>query len=450
MISNRQSSNIIRTIVRSVYDMQDLRIKMGNRIVGNFKAKMGLTQDGMSEEQMEQEDKTFLEKLRIDYRRITDPIAAIIRDNKKSPKATREKKEAALAASNVTKLPISDIDADDVEPVDKLPKEKDFIPGEIISSYTEMKLVHQYLLFLVAEKAHFKDLEDALQKVPIYTEFLQHIDGIGPAMAGVIVSEIDIHIPTYVSSIWKYAGMDVVVVGSYTDNAGKKVYVPAIKLRDSLDPDSLRLLVTSPEPNKVMGEQVLTTADGHKITLENVGRSRKAHSLEKRTYINKDGQEAVRDSISYNPFLKTKLLGVLGTSFLRCGSTTVNGVRMGAPKRKQFAIDHGFVAVRKKKDEPSPGTTDQQVTQWLKDNGYKVEELRGEYGVYYYNYKNRIRTSPRHDDKTDAHVHKMAIRYMVKRFLKDLYVKWKTLENLPVHPEYSEGKQGIIHNKIAA
>ena len=39
----------------------------------------------------------------------------------------------------------------------------------------------------------------------------------------------------------------------------------------------------------------------------------------------------------------------------------------------------------------------------------------------------------------------MAVRYMVKRFLVDLYVAWRKLEGLPVASEYSEGKLGIKH-----
>jgi hypothetical protein len=35
---------------------------------------------------------------------------------------------------------------------------------------------------------------------------------------------------------------------------------------------------------------------------------------------------------------------------------------------------------------------------------------------------------------------------MIKRFLADLYVAWRTLEGLPVAPPYSEAKQGHVHH----
>ena len=42
-------------------------------------------------------------------------------------------------------------------------------------------------------------------------------------------------------------------------------------------------------------------------------------------------------------------------------------------------------------------------------------------------------------DKTKpyaGHIKNRAIRYMVKMFIKDLYVAWRTLENLPIREPY--------------
>ena len=36
--------------------------------------------------------------------------------------------------------------------------------------------------------------------------------------------------------------------------------------------------------------------------------------------------------------------------------------------------------------------------------------------------------------KTKGHRHNAAIRYMVKRFLADLYNVWRKLEGLEIHP----------------
>ena len=118
------------------------------------------------------------------------------------------------------------------------------------------------------------------------------------------------------------------------------------------------------------------------------GRSRKAHHLEDDIYLDADGKEQTKKSITFNPFLKTKLIGVLGSSFIKTG---------------------------------------------------------GYYRTVYDNYKERLAHMPAHEEKSKGHRHNMAVRYMVKRFLVDLYVAWRNLEGLPVASEYSEGKLGIKH-----
>ena len=279
----------IKTMVRGFYDLQKLRMQMGNRVVGNFKAKLG-QEPGESEDELSPDAKLILNNLRASYRRITDGV-----------------KRVSI---------------------------KNFKGDAVIGDYADFILAQSYFDIEASETRGFNSLEKLLDDFPIYTEFLKDIRGVGPAMAGIIISEIDITKAEYPSSIHKYAGLDV-----------------------------------------VKGE----------------GRSRKKHHLEESTYIDKEGKEQKKMGITFNPFLKTKLIGVLGTSFLRSAS---------------------------------------------------------EYREHYDNYKNRLENAPAHKQKTKGHRHNMAVRYMVKRFLIDLYVNWRTLEGLPVAKEYSEAKLGIVH-KVA-
>ena len=280
----------IKTIVRGSYDVQKLRIQMGNRIVANFKAKLG-QEASMPESELGNDEKKVLDKLRLHYRKITDGIK-------------------------------------------NFPRQVNFKGDEVISSYTELCLLDMYIELEKQEAKHFNQLGNVLKEYPIYTEFLEKVKGCGVAMSGVIISEIDISKCKYSSSLWKYAGLDV-------------------------------------------------AQDGQ-------GRSKKKEHLVEVDYIDKDGKNATRVGITFNPFLKTKLVGVLASSFLRCG-----------------------------KDNP--------------------------YSEAYYNYKNRLENHPSHKEKTLGHRHNMAMRYAVKRFLVDLYVAWRTIEGLPVESEYSEGKLGMKH-----
>tara|TARA_R110000824_G_scaffold2567_4_gene11762 strand:+ start:407 stop:1267 length:861 start_codon:yes stop_codon:yes gene_type:complete len=204
----------------------------------------------------------------------------------------------------------------------------------LISTFSEFSLLQQYHDLVDAEESALKQIKYAVREFPIYTQFLEDVKGVGPTMAAVIISGFDIHKAEYPSSLHKYAGLDVV---------------------------------------------------------GGAGRSRKKDHLVDQTYLDAEGKEQTKKGISFNPFLKTKLIGVLGASFVK-----TNGV----------------------------------------------------YRDIYDNYKNRIINMPAHVEKTKAHRNNMAIRYTVKRFLIDLYAAWRKLEGLPVAEEYSKAKLGIEH-KVA-
>ncbi len=67
------SSSNLKTMVRGAYDIQKLRIQMGNRIVMNFKAKLG-QESSTPEEEMDEDGKRILKDLRVRYRKITDGV----------------------------------------------------------------------------------------------------------------------------------------------------------------------------------------------------------------------------------------------------------------------------------------------------------------------------------------------------------------------------------------
>lgn len=76
------------------------------------------------------------------------------------------------------------------------------------------------------------------------------------------------------------------------------------------------------------------------------------------------------------------------------------------------------------------------------------------YREYYDNMKNRLESedwgtaskNPTDKKRPKAgHQHKAATRYMIKMFLKDLYVAWRTLEGLEVREPYQEEYLGKRH-----
>jgi hypothetical protein len=99
----------------------------------------------------------------------------------------------------------------------------------------------------------------------------------------------------------------------------------------------------------------------------------------------------------FNQFLRAKLCGVLGSSFLKCNS----------PYRLYYD-----------------------------DMKHRLESA--DWGTASKNPTDKKRPKA-------GHQHKAATRYMVKMFLKDLYVAWRTLEGLPVREPYQEEYLGRKH-----
>ena len=134
--------------------------------------------------------------------------------------------------------------------------------------FRSMQLIESYERLVESENVHEKIIAWELDKEPLWTEWMIDIRGLGPKMAGVILTEIDITKCDSISALWKYCGLDVVVDAE---------------------------------------------------TGEGQGRTRRPHHLVDKVYTNKDGVETHTKGISFNPTLKTKMVGVLGGSFIKQG-----------------------------------------------------------------------------------------------------------------------------------
>ena len=230
----------LKIFVRGAYDLQKLRIQMGNRIVANFKSRLG-QKPSEKEETIDDKGKDLLKQIRGSFKKITDNVK-------------------------------------------NFPRQANFEGDQIISTFTELCLVGQYVSLETQEDSHFNRLGSMLSEYPIYTQYLKDVKGIGPAMAGVLISEIDIERCKYPSSLWKYAGLDV-------------------------------------------------AKDGQ-------GRSKKKEHLVTTNYVNKEGKDAIKLGITFNPWLKTKLVGVLASSFLRAGDNQFSQVYRDYKNRIENHPDH--------------------------------------------------------------------------------------------------------------
>lgn len=324
----------IRNLVSGIYDIQKLRIATGNRIVQSFNIQMG-QKPSTSQEDMEKETQSMINKLRAEYSRITDAYinkSYVVKI--KEGDSTVEKTINIGANAGIDKV-IKSITADDQSGVD------------IIKNKLDYELIGSYVGLLDTENRMIKILTKEVEQHPMWDAFFKDVVGCGPLMSAVCIAYFDIDVARHVSSFWKYAGLDTV-----------DVEVPKIIGWDS-------------ETGKPIRSETET---------EHVREGRGLRHTEMRKYIDKNGEEKEKRSITYNAELKTRLLGVLGPCF-------------------------------------------------LKKPGCKYEQI-------YRDYRNRL------DNRADSeHIyplrkHRMALRYMIKQFVRDMWVTWRELAGYEVTEPY--------------
>lgn len=375
-----QKKMFLRTQVRSMYDLQKLRIQMGNRIVGNFKAKLGQL-PSKKEETLSAADKKLLDRIRADYKKLTDGVV------------------------NITTL------------------KKNFKGEGIINDFAELRLIDSYVQLERHERNGFATLEETLESFPIWSQYLSGIDGIGPQMAGVVIGEINIH------DYWKNPA------------SGERC------LKD-----------TPGAEKKVCKVSTLWKYAGLAVEPDGLGQSRREEHLIDRVYKAKDGKMKTKKSITFNPFLKTKLLGVLATSFMRIGIKWVPCSKSqfeAAPEYKR-AMKEKLID-GKKKEVPCILQITHPLVKTYFDYRWRLEnhpKYKDEAGATIPEAEplDEIEETPENEEapkpkakSKKGHRHRMALRYMIKIFLLQLHAKWRELEGYDPTPPYHEAKLGIKH-----
>lgn len=238
------------------------------------------------------------------------------------------------------------------------------------------------------EKLALKDVEDHLKTIKFYNEVLNDkklYRGIGPTLAGVILSSFDIEREDTVSKMWAFAGLrpipcrrckecqavveqtagDVVTdeLGNVLDWTAHSEFVHG------------KERVRTPEPPKP-GEEpkaALPRCSKAKETLYYID-----------TFASGKAQHPVKGvKLNYNAWLRTKLVGVLAGNLIK---------------------------------------------------------LKSPWRMFYDDYKHRKQTAGW--GRNDGHRHAAALRYMVKMLLLDIHHKWRTFEGLSVRKSYHIEKQG--------
>lgn len=324
----------IANLIRTLQSMQRERIRQGNRLVATLryllpeeeqesklskKARIGELTPDEKQKLQEKVSSQIMELVREDYSKYISSKGKI------TGKATFDKYVAHM---------------------------------KYVKTFEEMLLVASYENALAAEELLNKNLGDALDGHPLWEivkndkEFYK---GIGPKTIGILIAYLDIRKATYVTNLYKYIGLDVVV-----------------------------------------GEDGVAR-----------GRSRRKEHLVMRTTTDQDGNETSHMGLSFNPAVKTMLVGV----------TIGSIIRAGAPSSRNGNV-------------PS---------HW-----YKV----------YTDYKHRITcreqataaADPDYVPRTPGHLENMTRRYVIKKVLEALHKAWREYEQLPVYFSYAEGILRLKHH----
>lgn len=376
---------LLKAAVRGVYDLQKLRIAIGNRLVSQFKTKLGYIHGQREEECFEEDEMEILKDMRQCYNKITDGI----------------KKE--------------------------LPSKKQFKAEGIISDYAELVMVHQYIEMERQEESQFRRIGSMLEDHPLWSTFLSDIAGIGPAMAGAIISSIDIAKAEYVSSLWKYCGYDVVMVGR--DKISSK---PAVTLSiQDFGTEALSEIIAADTSAVAFAE--LNERHWGEFDFKSEGRGKYVHHMVKKQLKDRETGMVLKEwfGLTYNPWIKSKLW-VMANCMIKAA------VRWTPISEEEYKnLPDTERDEKMKKVDGKNQKTFCRLT--IVDDHPYVQQ--------YFNYRNRKTNDPRWSGKAKAHIHNASLRYMIKRFLADLYKAWRPIEGLTVAPEYSEAKLGMIHGK---
>lgn len=423
----------LRPMVRGAYDLQKLRIQMGLRVVVNFKVKLGY-EPGKKESEMDAKAKAILADLKRRYDKITEGVT-----KNPTPKQFLQPVDELISSYAEFCLISQYFDLDAAETkhfkamhavLSEFPIYNEFLKptkgiaeamsGVIISEIDIRKARYVSSLYRLAGldvvtsttplqiseelvQAHIPAMIDAytqaiemLQSVTLFVE-----DGdvkklvtesAAPVLAGCFQSVLLEAIRDTAANMDAKLSDPKSLAGFLAANRATEL-IESVVLGKTWD---IVLIATRAEQvvRKVI-ESAMREITGGEEGGKGSGRSRRKEHLITVQYIDKKGKPAERQSITFNPFLKSKLIGVLAGQFL------INNT------------------------EP--------------------------YRQIYDNTRQRLLQRPDFQEEASlGHEDAYAKRKMIKAFLYDLYYAWRPLEGLPVAEPYEVAKLGMKDHRRRA
>lgn len=328
-----------------------------------------------------------LQKLRISFgNRSEDPEDYRVVTDKKTGKEKRVKRKPGKGKGLAALESMLD-DFQKKVPKDEMEEDEGKPAPKVLDDLDRLFLRHQAHALQLLETTTLERIESLLDGVPIYEEFLKDIKGCGPTMSGVLLSEI---------TLWRTVDPERLnntkTRRDFTVHANGKEWpyfeVILVEKEERYNKEKRKKEMVDVERRLVCYEYKLE--DGTIEIRQDCCPTASSLWYYAGFGVNTVDGKAVRkrkgEKANWSHFLKTKMAGVLSDCFIRCRS----------PQRDPY-------------------------------DDYKHRKASIGWG------------------NSNAHRHRAAIRFMMKRFLLELWQRWRTLEGMPTPDPYAEAKLGIKH-----
>lgn len=200
---------------------------------------------------------------------------------------------------------------------------------------------------------------------------------------------------------------------------GHEIFTQHLALIPGCGPAMSAVILSEFDVHKIDYASQMIYYSGYGVESDGKGTSKRVEHLYDIEYIDAKGKKKTRKGIRHNIFLKTKLRVLAGT-LLKAGLFKDKTTGKTIPMTKYVETYLNYKA--RLETHPVYGVANDKA---------RIKEIKKATGKGY---------SP------SGHRNAMALRYMIKAFIFDLYEKWRTLEGLPVHDPWHTAKLGLRHH----
>jgi hypothetical protein len=175
------------------------------------------------------------------------------------------------------------------------------------------------------------------------------------------------------------------------------------------------------------GLDVVTTLDSKGDVIKATARNMTTDHLCARRYKAKDGSIKEKVSVTYDPELKTKLLGIMGGSILK--ASAIQG------KKSPNCLSVYYANIYYQEKIRQEGRRKTMITMIMNRQG---------------NPDKKEATKLAMKELSKDRIHKMANRKMVKLVIQDVFLRWRAIEGYPASLPYDQAILGKKHSHVSA